>query len=93
MADIPNGDLMKLLTLSQSLPLDGEFTPVMALTYIRSHDRYGELTFQDFERLITDLQDKSRCYGFGAVLEEFEIRDALNSVFNAKPEGFSPSFV
>ena len=63
MADIPNSDLMKLLTLSQSLPLDGEFTPIMALNYIRAHDRYGELTFQDFERLISDLQDKSRCYG------------------------------
>jgi len=27
-----------------------------------------------------------RCYGFGAVLEEFEVRDALESVFYAKQE-------
>ena len=63
MTDIPNADLMNLLTLSQSLPLDGEFTPVMALNYIRAHDRYNELTVDDFNRLIDDLRDKSRCYG------------------------------
>lgn len=63
MMDIPNLDLMSLLTLSQSLPLDGEFTPVMAWSYIRSHDRYNELTVADFEKLIEALTDKSRCYG------------------------------
>ena len=63
MMDIPNSDLMSLLTLSQSLPLDGEFTPVMAWSYIRSHDRYNELTVADFEKLIEALTDKSRCYG------------------------------
>ena len=61
--DLPNSDLMKLLSLSRNLPLDGEFTPVEALTYIRGHERYNELTIPDFEVLIENLRDKSRCHG------------------------------
>ncbi|MCJ1337563.1 hypothetical protein MMC09_002845 [Bachmanniomyces sp. S44760] len=91
MPDIPNADLMKLLQLSQSLPLDvgsGEITPIMALGIIRAHERYGELTRADFGVLMEGLGAKSRCYGFGAVLEEFEIRDALSSVFATKLETY-----
>ncbi|MCJ1311347.1 hypothetical protein MMC25_005018 [Agyrium rufum] len=88
--ELPNADLMKLLNLSRSLPLDGEYTPVEALNYIRSHDRYFELTLQDFETIIENLRNKSRCHGFGAVLEEFEIRDVLTSVFSLKTESISP---
>ena len=54
---------MKLLNLSRSLPLDGEYTPIEALSYIRGHERYEELTFADFQVLIDSLRDKSRCHG------------------------------
>ena len=67
MPDIPNADLMKLLQLSQSLPLDvgsGEITPIMALGIIRAHERYGELTRADFGVLMEGLGAKSRCYGY-----------------------------
>ena len=30
--------------------------------------------------------DTNDCHRFGAVMEEFEVRDALNSVFSVKPE-------
>ncbi|MCJ1379730.1 hypothetical protein MMC17_002833 [Xylographa soralifera] len=89
MPDLPKADLLKLLNLSASLPLDGELTPVMALNMIRTHERYGELTEQDFNALRTDLQTKTRCYGFGAVLEEFEVRDALSSLLATKPESYT----
>ena len=62
--DIPNSDLLKLLDLSQSLPLNGEITPVQALKLIRSHERYGELTPVDFGALIDELKGKPRCYGY-----------------------------
>ncbi|MCJ1481653.1 hypothetical protein MMC06_001812 [Schaereria dolodes] len=86
--DIPNPDLLKLLDLSKNLPLDGELTPIMALSFIRSDERYIQLTMDDFQLLIDNLKEKSRCYGFGAVLEEFEVRDALSSVFAAKFESY-----
>ncbi|MCJ1474262.1 hypothetical protein MMC13_002920 [Lambiella insularis] len=89
MPDLPKADLFKLLNLSANLPLDGELTPVMALNMIRNHERCNELTDADFKALIADLETKTRCYGFGAVLEEFEVRDALSSVFAIKLESYA----
>lgn len=62
--DVPNTDLMKLLELSERLPLDGEITPVMALKIIRMHERFYELSTEDFEVLKDDLKAKIRCYGY-----------------------------
>ncbi|KAG7137206.1 hypothetical protein HYQ45_005357 [Verticillium longisporum] len=46
----------------------------------------GEITpAEDFAKLTEELSTKIRCYGFGAVLEEFEIRDALENVMGAYP--------
>ncbi|KAI9874831.1 MAG: hypothetical protein M1830_009236 [Pleopsidium flavum] len=87
--DVPDVDLMKLLDLSERLPLDGEITPIMALKIIRNDERYFELNTRDFEILKDDLKAKIRCYGFGAVLEEFEVRDALSSVFATKTESYA----
>ncbi len=61
--DIPDPELMKLFDLSQNLPLDGEITPIIALQIVRSHQRFGELSLQDFEVLKENLRGKSRCYG------------------------------
>lgn len=107
--ELPAADLMKLYDLSQKLPLGGEITPVQALQLIRGHERYGELTIEDFEVLKENLKEKSRCYGlvlpsihpnfihgfcltlssFGAVLEEFEVHDALSNVFSTKFSEFN----
>ncbi|CAJ2501593.1 Uu.00g044460.m01.CDS01 [Anthostomella pinea] len=83
---LSKGDLATLLDLSKKLDLDGEITPVMAWGMILSHPRLTELTRQDFEKVIDDLTGKVRCYGFGAVMEEFEVRDALNAALSSKPE-------
>ena len=56
-------DLMKLLDLSNRLPLDGEITPIMAWTIVRGHARVAELTQKDIEAIRTDLLAKVRCYG------------------------------
>ncbi|EMF16514.1 uncharacterized protein SEPMUDRAFT_103885 [Sphaerulina musiva SO2202] len=84
--DISNDTLAKLLDLSARLPIDreGEITPVMAWTMIYTNDRIRDLDKLDLERLKTNLTPKVRCYGFGAVLEEFEVRDALNTILAEK---------
>ncbi|KAF3063876.1 BZIP-type transcription factor [Daldinia childiae] len=84
--ELSKGDLSTLLDLSTKLNLDGEITPVMAWGMVLSHPKLRELKSEDLVRLVDDLKGKVRCYGFGAVMEEFEVRDALNAVFSAKSE-------
>jgi len=84
MPDLKAPDLMKLLDLSAQLPLEGELTPVMAWMLLLQDSRVPQMTAQDFELVKADLAGKVRCYGFGAVLEEFEVRDALSNLFIAK---------
>ncbi|KAF2460098.1 hypothetical protein BDY21DRAFT_384491 [Lineolata rhizophorae] len=81
-------DLLRLLDLSNRLPLDGEITPVMAWAQVLAHPRFAELTREDFATMRDDLGSKVRCYGFGAVLEEFEVRDTLSSVLATKPDSY-----
>jgi len=84
--DLSKPDLANLLDLSKRLNLDGEITPVMAWGIILAHPRFSELRPEDFQKICQELGGKIRCYGFGAVLEEFEVRDALESLFYTKPE-------
>lgn len=55
---------------------------------ITTHPRFLELILQDFAILRDVLGSKARCYGFGAVIEEFEVRDAVASVFARKNIAF-----
>lgn len=63
MPDIAMPDLMKLLDLSNRLPLDGEITPVMAWAMILQDQRLGGLSKEDFEVVKSGLLGKIRCYG------------------------------
>ncbi|KAK1764704.1 AP-1-like transcription factor [Phialemonium atrogriseum] len=84
--ELSKGDLATLLDLSTRLNLDGEITPVMAWGMVLAHPRLAELRTKDFARLSEELGSKVRCYGFGAVMEEFEVRDALENLFSMKSE-------
>ncbi|KAK3366886.1 hypothetical protein B0T24DRAFT_535281 [Lasiosphaeria ovina] len=84
--ELSKGDLATLLDLSKRLNLDGEITPVMAWGMVLAHPRLGELKVDDFARMSEELRGKVRCYGFGAVMEEFEVRDAIENVLSTKPE-------
>ncbi|KAK3330790.1 hypothetical protein B0H66DRAFT_587100 [Apodospora peruviana] len=84
--ELTKGDLATLLDLSGRLNLDGEITPVMAWGMVLVHPRLGEMTKEDFDWLAEELSRKIRCYGFGAVMEEFEVRDALENILSTKPE-------
>ncbi|CAK7227688.1 hypothetical protein SEUCBS140593_006660 [Sporothrix eucalyptigena] len=87
--ELSKGDLNTLLALSSKLNLDGEITPVMAWGMVLAHPRLAELTIKDFERLTEELGSKVRCYGFGAVMEEFEVRDAMENVMSTKQDAFA----
>ncbi|KID74723.1 bZIP-type transcription factor, partial [Metarhizium brunneum ARSEF 3297] len=88
--EISKADLSTLLDLSQHLDLDGEITPVMAWGMILSHPRFADFQPEDFARIAAELGRKVRCYGFGAVMEEFELRDAFESVL---PSGLEPEIM
>ncbi|KAJ4372262.1 hypothetical protein N0V83_004036 [Neocucurbitaria cava] len=91
MPDVKMPDLMKLLDLSNRLPLDGEITPIMAWAKIIQDEKFRELSKEDIERIKEELLAKVRCYGFGAVLEEFEVSDALMTVFAGKYSNGNPT--
>ncbi|KAF2035837.1 hypothetical protein EK21DRAFT_53662 [Setomelanomma holmii] len=91
MPDITMPDLMKLLDLSNRLPLDGEITPIMAWAKIIQDESFKELTKEEIEVIKAELLAKVRCYGFGAVLEEFEVSDALMTVLAGKYSGGNPT--
>ncbi|OBT92183.2 hypothetical protein VE01_10020 [Pseudogymnoascus verrucosus] len=80
--DLQKGDLANLLDLSMRLNLDGEITPVMAWGMVLGHPRFRELGTREFGMVVEELTPKVRCYGFGAVLEEFEVRDAMENMFS-----------
>jgi len=64
MPDITMPDLMKLLDLSNRLPLDGEITPIMAWAKIIQDESFGELSKEEIEVIKVELLAKVRCYGY-----------------------------
>lgn len=98
--DVPMQSLNNLLNLakaSNQLQADGYFeggqvTPVMALQSLRGHPHYNTLNREDIEGMINSVKNKVRCYGFGAVMEDFELRDALSSIFARHPETYERAF-
>ncbi|KIV95551.1 hypothetical protein, variant [Exophiala mesophila] len=84
--------LTNLLNLSQSLRGNefpsGQVTPIMALQSLKGHRNYATLTREDVLGMIESIKSKVRCYGFGAVMEDFELRDALSTIFATKPETY-----
>ncbi|RDW74596.1 protein flbB [Aspergillus mulundensis] len=85
--DLPHANLTTLLNLSRQLVTEGQVTPIMALQALKSHDMYTRLTRDDVKLIMDTLENKVRCYGFGAVLEDFELMDCFSSVLGSKIEG------
>lgn len=85
--------LNTLLNLSKVIKSEGyveggQVTPIMALQSLRGHYGYHSLTRDDVVGMIDAIKAKVRCYGFGAVMEDFELRDALATIFATKPEAY-----
>ncbi|KAL5338870.1 hypothetical protein BJX70DRAFT_388295 [Aspergillus crustosus] len=84
--DLPHANLSTLLNLSRQLVTEGQITPIMALQALKSHEMYTKLTRDDVKLIMDTLENKVRCYGFGAVLEDFELMDCFSSVLGSKVE-------
>lgn len=56
----------------------------MALQHLKNHELYPTLRREDIKIIIETLNTKVRCYGFGAVVEDFELMDCLSSVLGTK---------
>ncbi|KAJ5085183.1 hypothetical protein N7532_009954 [Penicillium argentinense] len=82
--DLPLANLGTLLNLSRQLVTDGQITPIMALQCLKNHELYQSLSRDDVKIIIETLNTKVRCYGFGAVVEDFELIDCLSSVLGTK---------
>lgn len=65
---------------------NGQVTPIMALQQLKAHPEYLLLTAEDIRSMIGAIQGRVRCYGFGAVMEDFELSDAVQAIFAAKYE-------
>lgn len=82
--DLQPSELNMLLNFSPKLGVSGEVTPINAWAIIQSHPNFLQLTRHDFAAIKNELVPKVKCYGFGAVLEEYMVEDALDGVFAAK---------
>lgn len=88
--DLPHANLNTLLNLSRQLVTEGQITPIMALQCLKHHELYRTLTRDDVKIIMETLNSKVRCYGFGAVMEDFELADCLSSVLGTKVDaGYS----
>ncbi|KKA17354.1 hypothetical protein T310_8819, partial [Rasamsonia emersonii CBS 393.64] len=88
--DLPSANLETLLNLSKQLVSEGQVTPIMVLQSLKNHELYHTLTREDVKTIIDTLYAKIRCYGFGAVVEDFELQDCLSSVLGSKLESGIP---
>ena len=91
--DVAYSQLQRILDLGQRvISLEdvpsGQVTPTLALQYLRGHRHYSTLTRDDIVRMMDSMRGQVRCYGFGAVMEDFELRDALSRIFATKPETY-----
>ncbi|KAJ6014248.1 hypothetical protein N7540_008839 [Penicillium herquei] len=82
--NLPHANLSTLLNLSRQLVTEGQITPIMALQCLKNHELYPTLGRDDVKIIIDTLNNKVRCYGFGAVVEDFELMDCLSSVLGTK---------
>lgn len=90
--DMPMPNLMTMLNLSKQLVAGSQVTPIMALQALKHHRLYSTLTEEDIRGLIDSLNNKVRCYGFGAVMEDFELTDTFHSIFSTKSEYYEDAF-
>jgi hypothetical protein len=95
--DVPADTLETLLNLSQQIAGQGhieggQITPIMAIQHLKAHPQYLSLTAEDVRLMIESVKKKVRCYGFGAVMEDFELRDALSAIFASKYDYYGQSY-
>jgi len=77
-------DWIRLMLYMPQPQAGDELSAIRAWDLVRGHPRRGELDRRDYGAIIDELKPKINCYGFGAVVEAFEVKDALMKVLAAK---------
>jgi hypothetical protein len=87
--ELPNlrrSDLIKLLNLSSQLQInEQEVPPVRVWIKLMQDERVKLLDLHDFEMLKLRLRSKVHCYRFGAIVDESDIEETLQSILLARP--------
>lgn len=74
-----------LINSADQIPLRGEMTPVQAWTWMKQQrGRADWLCNEDWEKLWKILKAACRCYGFGAVVEKYEVENAMHEIYCAR---------
>ena len=74
-----------LINSADQIPLRGEMTPVQAWTWMKQQrGRADWLCNEDWEKWWKILKAACRCYGFGAVVEKYEVENAMHEVYCAR---------
>jgi len=86
--ELPKPDLVRMLSsvraFAKDAILEEQVTPVMAWAWLMGHPRSAELGERELRVIRDDLGRRIVCYGFGAVLEDFEVQDAVEKALEAK---------
>ncbi|KAJ9301209.1 hypothetical protein DTO271G3_1344 [Paecilomyces variotii] len=77
--EAPHEMLDRLLQLSESIPLEGEVTPIKAWNHIRHLPAFRTIDSKVLGNLTRELSRYVKCYGFGAVIDETIFEDKLRS--------------
>ncbi|KAJ9215928.1 hypothetical protein DTO166G4_2472 [Paecilomyces variotii] len=77
--EAPHEMLDRLLQLSESIPLEGEVTPIKAWNHIRHLSAFRTIDSKVLGNLTRELSRYVKCYGFGAVIDETIFEDTLRS--------------
>jgi hypothetical protein len=70
-----------LLDLSTNLVLDDEVTPVQAWNYVRQHEAFSQIDVKLLRKLTQNLLAEVKCHGFGAVIEQGILENAVFDTF------------
>ncbi|OCK76870.1 hypothetical protein K432DRAFT_334922 [Lepidopterella palustris CBS 459.81] len=79
--EVPSLGLERLLELSSKIDLDGEVTPIQAWNLIRQHPMFEDMGVDVLRKLTERLRKEVRCFGFGAVIEQFAFENIMSETF------------
>ncbi|KAH7117567.1 hypothetical protein B0J11DRAFT_493165 [Dendryphion nanum] len=71
----------RLLEIARGIPLEGEITPVQAWDYVRRREGFAGWDVGAFEGFRERCVGRIKCYGFGAVINQYDFERMVDEVF------------
>lgn len=79
--NVPDRELIRLFGLTETVPEEivkhGEVSPIEAWRILWSCQELSQFSLDDLFNIQDHLMPRVRCYGYGAVIESFEVQDAI----------------